>query len=106
MLNPECSTQNATQNAQPIRSTGKKDGQQRGAVVRRAGIEQEKHHKSQARIRYGDNEISGRPEWTRTIDLFRVNYEVKTLKVCVCRTFPHRTNPKTALLLRILLTNC
>jgi hypothetical protein len=39
---------------------------------------------------------NGRPEWTRTIDLFRVKNEVSNLKPFGCRAFPLRSTPQNA----------
>jgi hypothetical protein len=46
-------------------------------------------------LRSKPNRITGRPEWTRTIDLFRVNFEVIDLKPFPHLAFPHSKGLKT-----------
>ena len=41
------------------------------------------------------NEIDGRHDWTRTSDLYRVNFEVNNLKPFACLAFPQTTCLKT-----------
>ena len=41
-------------------------------------------------LQFGWHEINGRHEETRTPDLYRVNFEVKTLKPFPYLAFPHR----------------
>src|ERR1035438_2500800 len=43
----------------------------------------------------GLNEINGRHDWTRTSDLYRVNFEVNDLKPFPHLAFPHSKGPKT-----------
>ncbi len=43
----------------------------------------------------GFNEIDGRHDWTRTSDLYRVNFEVDDLKPFPHLAFPHSKGPKT-----------
>jgi len=48
---------------------------------------------------------NGRPEWTRTIDLFRVNFVVQTLKTFAFLAFPFSAFSKTGQKWRVLVTN-